>query len=64
MRLKLKIWRQDGPGEPGAFVIYEVDGAKEEMSFVELLDLLNERLIAQGTEPVAFESDCREGPAG
>ena len=64
MRLKLKIWRQDGPGAPGAFASYEVDGATEEMSFVELLDLLNERLIAQGTEPVAFESDCREGICG
>ena len=64
MRLRLKIWRQAGPDAPGAFADYEVDGANEEMSFVELLDLLNERLIAQGAEPVAFESDCREGICG
>ena len=64
MRLTLRIWRQSGPHARGDFVSYQVDGANEEMSFVELLDLLNERLIAQGTEPVAFESDCREGICG
>jgi succinate dehydrogenase / fumarate reductase iron-sulfur subunit len=64
MRLKLKVWRQAGPDAPGAFATYEVDGATEEMSFVELLDLLNEQLFAQGIEPVAFESDCREGICG
>ena len=64
MKLTLKIWRQTGPDARGDFVSYEVDGANEEMSFVELLDLLNERLIAQGAEPVAFESDCREGICG
>ena len=64
MRLNLKIWRQAGPDAAGEFATYAVDDAKEEMSFVELLDLLNERLIAQGTEPVAFESDCREGICG
>jgi succinate dehydrogenase / fumarate reductase iron-sulfur subunit len=64
VRLKLKIWRQAGPEAPGAFASYDVGGANEEMSFVELLDLLNERLIAQGDEPIAFESDCREGICG
>ena len=64
MRLKLKVWRQDGPRTPGAFAGYEVDGANEEMSFVELLDVLNERLIAEGDEPIAFDSDCREGICG
>jgi succinate dehydrogenase / fumarate reductase iron-sulfur subunit len=64
VRLNLKIWRQAGPQAPGAFATYEVDDAKEEMSFVELLDLLNEGLIAQGTEPIAFDSDCREGICG
>ena len=64
MRLNLKIWRQAGPDAAGEFATYAVDDAKEEMSFVELLDLLNERLIAQGTEPVAFDSDCREGICG
>jgi succinate dehydrogenase / fumarate reductase iron-sulfur subunit len=64
VRLNLKIWRQAGPDAAGEFATYAVDDAKEEMSFVELLDLLNERLIAQGTEPVAFDSDCREGICG
>ena len=64
MRLKLKVWRQDGTRAPGAFASYEVDGANEEMSFVELLDVLNERLIAEGDEPIAFDSDCREGICG
>ena len=64
MRLKLKIWRQAGPDAPGAFHIHEVDGANPDMSFLELLDLLNERLIAGGAEPVAFESDCLEGICG
>ena len=64
MRLKLKVWRQDGPRAPGAFAGYEVDGANDEMSFVELLDVLNERLIAEGDEPIAFDSDCREGICG
>jgi succinate dehydrogenase / fumarate reductase iron-sulfur subunit len=64
VRLKLTIWRQPGPEVPGEFRTYEVHGANEEMSFVELLDLLNERLIGEGAEPVAFDSDCREGICG
>jgi succinate dehydrogenase / fumarate reductase iron-sulfur subunit len=64
MKLTLRVWRQAGPEAPGAFETYEVDGATEEMSFPELLDLLNERLVADGREPVAFESDCREGICG
>jgi succinate dehydrogenase / fumarate reductase, iron-sulfur subunit len=64
MKLTLKIWRQPGPDAPGDFVTYQVDGANDEMSFPELLDVLNERLIAQGTEPIAFDSDCREGICG
>jgi succinate dehydrogenase / fumarate reductase iron-sulfur subunit len=64
VRLRLKIWRQAGPEAPGAFERYDVDDAKDDMSFLELLDLLNERLIAQGAEPVAFDSDCREGICG
>jgi succinate dehydrogenase / fumarate reductase iron-sulfur subunit len=64
VKLTLKIWRQTDPDARGDFVTYEVDGANEEMSFVELLDLLNERLIATGSEPIAFESDCREGICG
>jgi succinate dehydrogenase iron-sulfur subunit len=64
VRLRLKIWRQAGPDAPGAFEAYDVDGASEEMSFLEMLDLLNERLSTEGAEPVAFESDCREGICG
>jgi succinate dehydrogenase / fumarate reductase iron-sulfur subunit len=64
VNLTLKVWRQAGPDAPGDFVVYEVDGASEEMSFPELLDTLNERLIAEGSEPIAFDSDCREGICG
>jgi succinate dehydrogenase / fumarate reductase, iron-sulfur subunit len=64
MRLTLRIWRQAGPDVEGAFETYEVDELSEEMSFLELLDVLNERLIASGREPVAFDSDCREGICG
>ena len=64
MKLTLKIWRQTSPTARGDFVNYAIDGATEEMSFPELLDLLNERLIAQNSEPIAFESDCREGICG
>jgi succinate dehydrogenase / fumarate reductase, iron-sulfur subunit len=64
VKLTLKIWRQAGPETRGDFVVYEVDGMTEEMSFPELLDVLNERLIAEGSEPIAFESDCREGICG
>jgi succinate dehydrogenase / fumarate reductase iron-sulfur subunit len=64
MRLTLQIWRQAGPEAPGAFATYEVDDVTEEMSFLELLDVLNERLVAAGAEPVAFDSDCREGICG
>src|SRR4051812_16549398 len=64
MRLTLRVWRQAGPAAPGAFETYEVDELTDEMSFLELLDVLNERLIAEGREPIAFDSDCREGICG
>jgi succinate dehydrogenase / fumarate reductase iron-sulfur subunit len=64
VRLTLRVWRQAGPAAPGDFETYDVDGVSEEMSFLELLDVLNERLIASGREPVAFDSDCREGICG
>ena len=64
MRLTLRVWRQAGPDAPGAFETYEVDEVTGEMSFLELLDLLNERLTGAGREPVAFDSDCREGICG
>jgi succinate dehydrogenase / fumarate reductase, iron-sulfur subunit len=64
MHLTLKIWRQAGPDAPGDFETHDVDFASGEMSFLELLDELNERLISDGREPIAFESDCREGICG
>lgn len=64
MRITLKIWRQDGAGGAGRLVTYEVDGVTEDMSFLEMLDVLNEELTEAGEEPVAFESDCREGICG
>ncbi|HEX4703313.1 MAG TPA: succinate dehydrogenase/fumarate reductase iron-sulfur subunit [Pseudonocardiaceae bacterium] len=64
MRLTLRIWRQAGPDEPGRMVEYPVDGITEEMSFLEMLDVLNDRLIQEGQPRVAFDHDCREGICG
>jgi succinate dehydrogenase / fumarate reductase iron-sulfur subunit len=64
VNVTLKVWRQDGPSAAGRFETYQVDDAKEDMSFLEMLDLLNEHLIEAGQEPVAFDSDCREGICG
>ena len=64
MNVTLQIWRQEGPDRPGGFRTYEVAGISSEMSFLEMLDVLNERLVNQGEEPVAFDSDCREGICG
>jgi len=64
MKLTLNIWRQAGPGQPGGLRRYEVPDVNEHMSFLEMLDVLNERLIARGEEPVAFDHDCREGICG
>ncbi|WP_208029548.1 succinate dehydrogenase/fumarate reductase iron-sulfur subunit [Rhabdothermincola sediminis] len=64
MKLTLKVWRQDGPRAEGRFETYEADDVKEEMSFLEMLDVVNERLIESGREPITFDSDCREGICG
>src|SRR5580693_9151067 len=64
MKLTLKIWRQMSPREAGAFVTYPMDDVNPEMSMLECLDVLNEKLIERGEEPVAFEHDCREGICG
>ena len=64
MRLTLKIWRQDGPTSRGELKTYPVDDISPDMSFLEMLDVLNERLNDQGEEPIAFDSDCREGICG
>ena len=64
MRLNLRIWRQKGPDSPGEKVTYQVDDVSEDMSFLEMLDVLNERLTVEGEDPVAFDHDCREGICG
>ena len=64
MKIILKIWRQLSTDTAGKFKIYQVSDAKPEMTVLELLDRLNDTLVAQGEEPVAFESDCREGICG
>ena len=64
LNLTLKIWRQAGPEQPGALRSYALSGISPDMSFLEMLDVLNEQLIAKGEEPVAFDHDCREGICG
>ena len=64
MRVVLQVWRQPGPSAAGAFQTYMVEDISPDMSFLEMLDVLNERLIGQGQEPIAFEHDCREGICG
>ena len=64
MNLTLKVWRQKGPEDPGRFVTYEARDVNEHMSFLEMLDVVNEDLIARGEDPIAFDSDCREGICG
>ena len=64
MDLKLKIWRQAGPDAKGKFVDYPVHNISKDASFLEMLDILNEELVANGDEPVAFDHDCREGICG
>lgn len=70
MQVTLHIWRQsrratpDDPAQDGRLVRYELDGVSPDMSFLEMLDVLNERLIQRGEEPVAFDHDCREGICG
>ena len=64
MNLTLKIWRQKGPKAAGKMETYKVSEISEHMSFLEMLDVLNEQLINEGQEPVAFDHDCREGICG
>ncbi|MBU2074126.1 MAG: succinate dehydrogenase/fumarate reductase iron-sulfur subunit [Actinobacteria bacterium] len=64
MRLTLKIWRQENASAPGALQTYDLDGVSADMSFLEMLDVLNEKLQGEGQEPVAFDHDCREGICG
>ena len=64
MKVTLRVWRQPGPDAAGEMISYEVEDVTPEMSFLEVLDTLNERLILDGSEPVAFDHDCREGICG
>ncbi|MBD0780080.1 succinate dehydrogenase/fumarate reductase iron-sulfur subunit [Maribacter sp. ANRC-HE7] len=64
MNLTLKIWRQKGPQDKGKMVDYKVSEISEHMSFLEMMDVLNEQLVNSGEEPVAFDHDCREGICG
>jgi len=64
MKLTLHIWRQAGPEDKGRFMTYQADDVSPDMSFLEMLDVLNEGLLGEGKEPVAFDHDCREGICG
>jgi len=64
MKLFLKIWRQNNSKSKGEIVKYEIDAISPDMSFLEMLDVLNEKLIYEGNDPVAFDHDCREGICG
>jgi len=64
MKLKLRVWRQEGSDQTGSFESHEIDGVSEDSSFLEMLDQLNEQLLAAGKEPFVFDHDCREGICG
>ena len=64
MKFRLAVWRQQNGTSPGAMKHYEVEDVSPDMSFLEMLDLLNEKLITQGDDPIAFDHDCREGICG
>ena len=64
LALTLHVWRQEGPDAPGDFEVHRLSGLSPDMSFLEMLDVLNEQLVAQGREPVCFDHDCREGICG
>ena len=64
INLTLKVWRQKGPEAQGRFEIYEAKGIDTDMSFLEMLDVVNEGLTKAGKDPIAFDHDCREGICG
>jgi len=64
VKLNLKIWRQAGPNEPGRLVDYPTDHVSPDMSFLEMLDVVNEGIVRSGNDAIAFDSDCREGICG
>jgi succinate dehydrogenase / fumarate reductase iron-sulfur subunit len=61
VNLKLRVWRQQGPSDKGRMVTYAVEDISPDASFLEMLDVLNEKLILDGDDPIAFDHDCREG---
>ncbi len=64
INIKLRVWRQNGPHDKGHFETYELNDVPTAASFLEMMDLLNEKLLSEGKEPVAFDHDCREGICG
>ncbi len=64
MNVTLKVWRQEGPAAKGGFVTYEASGISPDMSFLEMLDTVNDRLVAADEVPIEFDHDCREGICG
>ena len=64
MNLRLRVWRQPGPATPGRFVDYDARDISPDASFLEMLDVVNDRLVQQGEAPIAFDHDCREGICG
>ncbi|EOM76016.1 succinate dehydrogenase/fumarate reductase iron-sulfur subunit [Rhodococcus rhodnii] len=64
MKITIEAWRQDGPDDRGRFETYSLDDATPEMSLLDMLDVLNDHLVDDGRDPIAFDSDCREGVCG
>lgn len=64
INLTLKVWRQNGPKDKGRFETFKVDNISTDSSFLEMMDILNEQLISENKEPIAFDHDCREGICG
>ena len=64
LNLTLRVWRQDGPDDDGHFDVIEAPGIKDDMSFLEMLDIVNEKLTTEGGDPITFDHDCREGICG
>ena len=64
IKVTLKVWCQKGPKDKGQFETYQIDKINQSVSFLEMLDILNERLVSEGKEPIVFDHDCREGICG
>src|SRR4026207_985493 len=64
MKVRIKVWRQQSANSPGGFKTYDTPALNPNMSFLEMLDVVNEELTARGEEPIAFDHDCREGICG